>query len=151
MIPSLFVVTETPAPLAGMRFPRPDTDWRELHRRGFVLVIRLHPAEYDPAPLVAKDLMLEDLYGGRAPRHAAAEPQRIWDAARLAAQHLSRGEGVVVHCLGGKGRTGTVLACALQVLGRSADDAIETVRLHRPEWPESPWQEEVVRSRPPVR
>jgi hypothetical protein len=151
MIPSLFVVIETPAPLAGMRLPLPDTDWGELHRRGFVVVIRLHPADYDPAPLVAEDLMLEDLYGGRTPRAAVAEQQRIWDAARLAAQHITRGEGVVVHCLGGKGRTGTVLACALQLLGQSADDAIETVRKRRPEWPESPWQEEVVRSGPPLR
>jgi len=151
MIASLFVVTETPAPLAGMRFPPPDADWRELHRRGFVLVIRLHPAEYDPSPLVAEDLALEDLYGGRIPRDEVAERQRIWHAAGLAARHVTGGDGVVVHCLGGKGRTGTVLACALQVLGHSADEAIETVRMHRREWPEAPWQEEVVRSGPPVR
>jgi len=50
-----------------------------------------------------------------------------------------------VHCVGGTGRTGTVLASALRRLGRSADAAIDTVRMHRPHWPESPWQEDVVR------
>jgi len=50
-----------------------------------------------------------------------------------------------VHCVGGTGRTGTVLAGALRVLGRSADDAIAAVRGHRPGWPESAWQEQVVR------
>jgi hypothetical protein len=151
MISSLFIVTETPALLAGMAFPRPDIDWRLLYRRGFRRVLRLHPADYDPAPLVAHDVALEDLYGGASPHNAAAEERRIWDAATLAAEDVARGEGVVVHCLGGTGRTGTVLACALRQLGRSADEAIDIVRKHRPRWPESPWQEEVVRSGPPLR
>ena len=151
MISSLFVVTDTPAPLAGMAFPPPETDWQALHRRGFGRVIRLHPADYDPAPLIAHELALEDLYGGASPRDAAAEQRRIWAAAQLAAEHVTRGEGVVVHCVGGTGRTGTVLACALRQLGRSPDEAINTVRRHRPHWPESPWQEEVVRSGPALR
>jgi hypothetical protein len=146
MMPSLFVVTDAPAPLAGMAFPPPETDWPALQGRGFAHVVRLHPADYDPAPLIAHDVALEDLYGGAAPSDPAAEHRRIWEAARFAAEHVSRGEGVVVHCVGGTGRTGTVLACALRQLGRSADEAIAAVRAHRPRWPESPWQEEVVRS-----
>jgi hypothetical protein len=151
MIASLFVVTETPALLAGMAFPRPEIDWQLLHDRGFRRVLRLHPADYDPAPLVAHDVVLQDLYGGAAPQDATAEERRIWEAAVFAAENVVRGEGVVVHCVGGTGRTGTVLACALRQLGRSADDAIDIVRKHRPHWPESPWQEEVVRSGPPLR
>jgi 4'-phosphopantetheinyl transferase EntD len=146
MISSLFVVADAPALLAGMAFPPRETDWRALHRRGFARVVRLHPADYDPAPLIAHDLALEDLHRGAGPSDAAAERRRIWEAAKLVAEHISRGEGVVVHCVGGTGRTGTVLACALRQLGRSADDAIATVQTHRPHWPESPWQEEVVRS-----
>lgn len=145
MTSSLFVVTETPAPLAGMAFPRPETDWQVLHRRGFRRVVRLHPADYDPAPLIAHDFALADLYGGITPPDATAEKRRIWAAAELVAEHITSGDGVVVHCVGGTGRTGTVLACALRQLGRSADEAIDTVRRHRPNWPESPWQEEVVR------
>jgi len=150
MSAEVFVVLETPAPLGGMALPGPDTDWAELHRRGFRLVVRLHPAAYDPAPLVAHDFALEDLYGGRVPADAPAEERRIRAAARLAAETVARGDGVVVHCLGGTGRTGTVLACALRLLGFSVEEATAAVARHRPRWPESPWQEEVVRRGPAV-
>ena len=70
----------------------------------------------------------------------------MWEAARIAAGAVERGTGVVVHCVGGTGRTGTVVACALRLLGRSADEAVATVQAHRPKWPESPWQEQLVRS-----
>ncbi len=148
MTSSLFVVTEIPAPLGGMAFPTPQTDWRALHERGFRHVIRLHPAAYDAAPLEAHDVALEDLHGGLTPRDAAAEERRVWETADLTAAYLRKREGVVVHCVGGTGRTGTVVACALRLLGRSADEAIDAVRAHRPRWPESRWQEEVVRGRP---
>ena len=145
MTDSLFVVTDTPGQLGGMAFPARDTDWRALHRRGFRHVLRLHPAAYDATPLTAHDIELEDLHGGLTPHETSSETRRVWEAARLAARLVSDGEGVVVHCVGGTGRTGTVLACALRLLGRSAEDSIGTVRTHRPRWPESPWQEEVVR------
>jgi hypothetical protein len=151
MISTLFVVAEEPALLAGMAFPPSETDWRTLHGRGFAHVVRLHPADYDPAPLTAHDFPLEDLYGGAAPRDAVAEERRIWQAAQFVAERVGRGEGVVVHCVGGTGRTGTVLACALRQLGMPADEAIATVRQHRDHWPESAWQEQVVRSGAPVR
>jgi hypothetical protein len=134
-----------------MAFPPPKTNWHALHVQGLAHVVRLHPADYDPAPLLAHDVVLEDLYGGAEPQDPEAEHRTIWDAAALVAELVSRGEGVVVHCVGGTGRTGTVLACALRRLGRSADEAIATVRQYRPHWPESPWQEQVVRSEPELR
>ena len=142
----LFVVLESPAPLAGMAYPAPKTDWSELWRAGFRRLVRLHPGDYDAAPLQVDDVALEDLFGGRAPRDPEAERERVLEAARLASGYVGGGEGVLVHCVGGTGRTGTVLACALRLLGRSADEAVAMVRAHRPRWPESPWQEEVVRS-----
>ena len=140
------VFADEPAPLAGMPYPTTDTDWQELHDRGFRLVVRLHPGDYDPAPLAVRDFTLSDLYGGATPDDPAAERERVWQAARIAADAVAGGTGVIVHCVGGTGRTGTVVACALRLLGHSADDAIGTVKARRPHWPESPWQEQVVRS-----
>jgi hypothetical protein len=151
MIPSLFVVTETPALLAGMAYPQPETDWAALHAQGFERVVRLHAADYDPAPLIAHDVVLQDLFGGISPRDGAREARLVWEGAAIAAEHVGRGEGVLVHCVGGTGRTGTVLACALQRLGRTVDEAMAAVREHRPHWPESTWQEELVRAGPPLR
>jgi hypothetical protein len=149
MIASLFVVTDTPALLAGMAFPEPELDWPALHSLGFRHVVRLHTADYDAAPLSAHDIALEDLHGGLIPREPDGERRRVWQAAQLTANYVASGAGVVVHCVGGTGRTGTVLACALRLLGCAADEAIDAVRAQRPRWPESPWQEEVVRLGPP--
>jgi hypothetical protein len=142
----LYVFVETPALLAGMPYPRADTDWEALYDRGFGLVVRLHPGEYDAAPLAVFGVPLVDLHGGASPEEPDAERKRVSEAARVVAETVTRGTGVLVHCAGGTGRTGTVVACALRLLGRSVDEAIEIVQAHRPEWPESPWQEDVVRS-----
>jgi hypothetical protein len=142
----LFVFTETPALLAGMPYPRRDTDWQALHDRGLGLVVRLHPGDYDPAPLGVRVVARTDLYGGALPDDPDAERERVWEAARVAAHAVGNGTGVVVHCVGGTGRTGTVVACALRLLGRAADEAVATVQAQRPRWPESPWQEQLVRS-----
>jgi Protein-tyrosine phosphatase len=144
-VTGLFVVSTSPAPLAGMAFPHGAVDWNELYGDGYRRVLRLHPGSYDPSPLRAHEVVLEDLFGGRVPSDPAAERERVLEAARLAAQWVAQREGVVVHCLGGTGRTGTVLACALRRLGFDADGAIRSVRSHRPGWPESDWQEELVR------
>jgi hypothetical protein len=147
----LFVLLEAPAPLAGTAFPRPETDWAAVSRRGFRRVVRLHPGDYDPSPLEVDEIVLEDLVGGRVPLEPALELDRVLQAGRLVAESVRRGEGVIVHCLGGVGRTGTVLGRALRDLGHSADEAVAAIRAHRPSWPESPWQEGIVRGYPSQR
>ena len=55
-------------------------------------------------------------------------------------------QGVVVHCLGGHGRTGTMLACYLvRFLGVSGEEAIEEIRRMRPGSVETVEQEETIK------
>lgn len=43
-------------------------------------------------------------------------------------EHLRRGDGVLLHCAAGLGRTGTAAACVLKALGVEQGDALERVR-----------------------
>ena len=51
---------------------------------------------------------------------------------RLVERAMRAGDGVAVHCRGGLGRTGTVLAAVLVWLGDGAEEAIVKVRAARP-------------------
>ncbi|ODT98485.1 MAG: phosphatase [Pseudonocardia sp. SCN 72-86] len=73
----------------------------------------------------------------RTPRddvHAAARIVATYERAR-------NGERVEIACLGGTGRTGTVVACMAILAGHPADDALAWVRAHyRPHAVETPGQ-----------
>jgi hypothetical protein len=59
---------------------------------------------------------------------------------------LAAGQRVVVHCMGGLGRSGLVAACALVDRGRAGDEAIRAVRAARdPRAVETRGQEDFVR------
>ncbi len=55
-------------------------------------------------------------------------PRRVEELLRSLSDHLSRKEAVLFHCKVGQGRTGTILACCLVSLGRSAREAVAEVR-----------------------
>jgi protein-tyrosine phosphatase len=64
-------------------------------------------------------------------------------------QRLDEGENIVVHCRGGLGRAGMVLARLLVESGVEPKAAMERVRAARPGAIETPQQEEWVRSSSP--
>lgn len=149
-----YVMLETPARLAGMVYPRADTPWHALADLGLRHIVCLthRVAPYDPAPLsLLCAVDLQDLYGGVAPVCADEERRKIEAAIPPILAALGRGEGVVVHCEGGTGRTGTVLAAVLTDLGLALPDIVSALNnIHRARaasWPESPWQREFLERR----
>jgi protein-tyrosine phosphatase len=154
-----YVPTLSPAPLAGMPYPTPSTPWQDFFQRGFRHIVRLETEKpaYDPFPLsLLHTAGLEDLIHARPPRDPQAEESLIRPAVSAVLGVLERGEGVIAHCVGGTGRTGTVLGCTLVALGYSAPqviaylDGLNKAR-GKSGWPESAWQAELLSSFTAVR
>ena len=146
-----YAVLDGPAPLAGMSHPTTYTPWNELASHGFMGIVRLESrTELDPAPLdVIHSTQLQDLYGGGFPDDAAQEAALVASAVSAVVGELIAERGVIVHCAGGTGRTGCVIAGALVSLGVAPADAIGRMNsLHqsrgRQGWPESEWQASVI-------
>lgn len=143
-----------PAPLAGMCLPSSTIDWQEWWNAGFRWIVCLYSEQprYNPAPVeFLARVELDDLCGGGRPSAPAREEKSIKAVASTILAKLRKGEGVIVHCVGGRGRTGTVLGVVLVQLGYQPEEVITALdRFHKgqgkPGWPESPWQSKVVKS-----
>jgi protein-tyrosine phosphatase len=143
-------VTRQPAPLAGMGYPRGNS-WEALLHAGIQHVVCLThaTAPYDSSPLETHHAQMQDMYNRAMPDDPERERALALDAARFVVERLQAGEGVVVHCHAGRGRTGTVIGSALVMLGHDPETVVDW--LHRVQrtrgkrgWPEQPWQAGVV-------
>ena len=151
----LYFVAREPVALVGMAFPT-RVDWAELAAQGVGHVMCLTHADaapYDASPLSVTAIHLEDQFAREAPSDPERERERVLSAARVVVAQLLAGVGVAVHCRGGRGRAGSVMGCALVMLGHHPDDVVTHLdRIHTQRgkggWPEVPWQAEVVRTCP---
>lgn len=66
------------------------------------------------------------------PDMSAPSFDQALDICRLAESLISNNQGIVLHCRGGLGRTGTVLASILIWHGETAENAINIIRTHEP-------------------
>jgi len=150
----LYWLSRTPVALAGMAYPG-RADWAQLAGEGIGHVVCLthDAAPYDASPCTITSIKLQDLVSGDPPRDPDRERQLVHDAAGDVVTHVERGVGVAVHCMGGRGRTGTVLGVALVRLGHepaAVVDYLHTLAVGRGRrgWPESAWQADVVLATP---
>ncbi|HQO09924.1 MAG TPA: dual specificity protein phosphatase family protein [Clostridiales bacterium] len=59
-------------------------------------------------------------------------PEQAVMLAEMILNDVSEGKSILIHCMGGLGRSGTVAACTLVKFGLKADEAINLVRKIRP-------------------
>jgi len=129
--------------LAAMARPAGRSDFEALKKAGVCQIISL-----TPMPL-SKPLVRE--FGFAYLHIPVADfqpptPEQIDAFIRAVEDAKARGGATVVHCLAGKGRTGTMLSCYLVHRGRSAEEAVAEVRRRRPGSIETRSQEEAVRA-----
>ncbi len=148
----LYWVARAPVALAGMSYPG-RADWQLLHSHGIghVVCLTADVVPYDAAPCTVTAVRLQDLVDGGPPDDEALERARVLHAVAAVIEQLERGIGVVVHCMGGRGRAGTVIGATLVGLGHEPDTVVDYLdRVARSRgrrgWPESAWQSALVRS-----
>ena len=129
----------------GCAYPRTERALAALSARGVRLLVNLHERPHDPARLGRYGLREVHL---PVKDFAAPSPGQVECSVGALQKALTAGESAAVHCGGGLGRTGTVLACYLLASGEGlgAEDVIERVRALRPGSVEPPAQLAAVRA-----
>ena len=94
-----------------MPYPRDDVQWGAVAAGGVTRVLDVSglPCSYDCTPLERVPFPLQDLAGGGVPVDEKRERELIRAAVNTIAETRDAMGGVVVHCVGGRGRTGTVV------------------------------------------
>jgi atypical dual specificity phosphatase len=116
--------------LCAMSWPT-EAQLRMLRDIGFTMVVSVASEDTSPVRQACQLLGLKWL---RYPVPDMTPPRldQVRDFVAEVEAELARGGKAAVHCLGGVGRTGTMIACYLVSLGRTPAEAIDEVRRRRP-------------------
>lgn len=128
-------------PLVG-QYQSLDADLAWVAEQGVDLLVSLTETAADPdivtaAGMDALHIPIEDF--------TPPEPDQVDEFVATVVERLAGGEQVGVHCHGGLGRTGTLLATWFVWEGMTGDEAIDHVRTLRPGSIETEEQEDAVR------
>lgn len=117
--------------VAGCAYPRTNDALSTLSDSGVRLLVNLHERPHDLAQLERHGLRETHL---PVKDFAAPSPQQVERGVAKIFGALEAGEASAVHCGGGLGRTGTMLACYLlsSSEGIGAEEAVRRVRASRP-------------------
>jgi atypical dual specificity phosphatase len=115
--------------LLGCAYPRREAAVAWLARQGVSVLVNLHERAHDAARLARHDLTEVHL---PVTDFTPPSPAQVDRGVAAIAEALAAGRRVAVHCAGGRGRTGTLLACYLVYRGLDPHAAIARVREARP-------------------
>jgi atypical dual specificity phosphatase len=125
---------------SGLPSSKAQLRWLQSHGVDSILTLTESPLPkewLDETKLPSKHIQMFD--------HAPPSQEGLEESTRYIASQTKGGQTVLVHCLGGIGRTGSVLAAYLiEHDGKTADQAIAHLRSIRPGSVEGP-QEQAVR------
>jgi len=137
--PTFFTwVSGTSLAASGRPYSKSQVDW--LRENGITAILSLTeeplPSEWTVG-LETKHISMKD--------HAPVSHADMQLGADYIAKAISEGKAVLVHCLAGKGRTGSVLAAyMMSYQGKKATKALEELRSKRPGSVEFPQQQNVL-------
>lgn len=115
--------------LLACAYPRRDTSLASVAALGVSLIVNMHERAHEPSRLSRYGLTEVHL----PVKDFTPPPPEVLDAGVAAiVKALRDGRVVAVHCGGGRGRTGTLVACYLVSQGLTVDEAIRRVRALRP-------------------
>ena len=130
-----------PNSLLACRFPRSDADLRQLADAGVRLLVNLNEQPHPPERLASFGLGQVHV---PVPDFTAPSQQTLVRGVQAIEAAVEQGTCVAVHCGGGLGRTGTLLACVMVSRGLAAEAAIAHIRALRPGSVETAAQEQAV-------
>lgn len=129
-----------PGRLLLAAFPS-DHELQSYRGQGVRVVVNLHDRPHDPARMAALGMTEVHL---PVRDFTPPTPGQIDQGVAAIMRAISEDQAVLVHCLGGRGRGGTMAACYLVSKGMPVDDAIARVRELRPGAIETLQQEDAI-------
>ncbi len=132
-----------PGQVLACAYPRTGAALATLAAAQIRVVVNLHPRPHPPARLARHGLSEVHL---PIPDFTAPSLSSLHHGVTVIEEAVASAQRVAVHCGGGRGRTGTLLACVLVARGETPAEAVEWVRRLRLGAVETRAQEEAVQA-----